>query len=201
MSAGDVRAAEPSSPRSGSAQAVGIRVAMGTGANARSTPTSPRPLPRCWGQAAERAVARLHRHHRLAEGLFDAIVEARAQADNEAWHLLILDELLTDSAPSRVDGATGSSPGSYCVVCWALFIARPTWSYWLNASFEDHAEATYMAFVADHPELESQAFVSEAAAGYGTYASVAEVLRQIGHDERVHEDDSLHAAHQPRPRR
>jgi ubiquinol oxidase len=34
-------------------------------------------------------------------------------------------------------------------------VIRPDWSYRLNADFEDHAEHEYMAYVAEHPELEA----------------------------------------------
>lgn len=86
--------------------------------------------------------------------------------------------------------------GPYRVMCWALFLVRPAWSYRLNASFEDHAEHQYMAFVAAHPELEEQVLGSEAAAEYGRYDSVADLLRQIGHDERTHKLESLHSSRQ-----
>ena len=57
----------------------------------------------------------------------------------------------------------------------------------------DHAEREYMAYVAAHLEMEDQPFESLAAADNGSYASVADVLRQIGHDERVHKLESTAA--------
>jgi len=72
-----------------------------------------------------------------------------------------------------------------------LFVIRPEWSYRLNADFEDHAEHEYMLYVAEHPELEAQP-------DPGTYGSLADLFRQIGHDERVHKQDSLVNMRAPR---
>jgi ubiquinol oxidase len=48
-----------------------------------------------------------------------------------------------------------------------------------------------MRYVAEHPELETQEDPGAYAAQYGRYGSLADLLRQIGHDERVHKLDSL----------
>jgi hypothetical protein len=48
-----------------------------------------------------------------------------------------------------------------------------------------------MAFVADHPDLETQPDPGTYAAEYGHYASLADLFRQIGHDERMHKLDSV----------
>lgn len=81
----------------------------------------------------------------------------------------------------------------------ALFLLKPSWSYRLNAEFEDHAEHEYMSFVAEHPELEDLPDPGTYAREYGHYASVADLLRQIGHDERVHKNESLERLRDPRP--
>jgi hypothetical protein len=134
----------------------------------------------------------------LARRVFDAVVEARAQQDNEVFHLLVLEELLqaqgTEQGGFRYRFLPRLMAFPYRLLVWSLLLAHPAWSYRLNSSFEDHAEHEYMAFVAAHLELEDQPFQSQAAADYGTYNSVAEVLRQIGHDERVHKLQSM-AAH------
>jgi hypothetical protein len=156
------------------------------------------PVPyQAWERAAYRALTRFHHRTALAKRVFDAIVEARSQADNEAFHLFVLEELLQSEGAKlgllrfRLLPRLMAFP--YRLLCWALFLARPAWGYRLNASFEAHAEREYMAFVADHPELETEPFSSQAVAEYGTYGSVADLLRQIGHDERVHKDESLQA--------
>jgi hypothetical protein len=83
-------------------------------------------------------------------------------------------------------------------VSWLLFVVRPEWSYRLNADFEDHAEHEYMAYVAEHPELETQPDPGSYATQYGQYGSLADLLRQIGHDERTHKLDSLINMRTPR---
>ena len=72
-----------------------------------------------------------------------------------------------------------------------MYVLRPAWSYQLNADFEDHAEHEYMTLVTEHPEWESQPFISAFEADYGSFESLADLFRQIGHDERVHKQESL----------
>ena len=49
---------------------------------------------------------------------------------------------------------------------------------------------------ADTPELEDQPWASAFEADYGHYASVADLFRQIGLDEREHKESSeAHMAH------
>jgi hypothetical protein len=56
-----------------------------------------------------------------------------------------------------------------------------------------------MDFVATHPETEEVTFDGVLAARWTTPVTVADVLRQIGHDERVHKLDSERAAHGQQP--
>jgi len=86
----------------------------------------------------------------------------------------------------------------YYQVSWLTFVVRPAWSYRLSADFEDHAEHEYACFVAEHPEWEIIEFVSQFTADYGQYACLADVFRQIGHDERVHKQASEAQLAQPR---
>ncbi|MGH9208775.1 MAG: hypothetical protein ACRD1G_19890 [Acidimicrobiales bacterium] len=74
---------------------------------------------------------------------------------------------------------------------WLLYVTRPAWSYRLNADFEDHTEHEYALLVEEHPEWENEPFESAFVAVYGPVASVANLSRQISHDERVHKDRSL----------
>ena len=48
-----------------------------------------------------------------------------------------------------------------------------------------------MEYVAENPALESEPFDSIFAEDYGRFASLADLFRQIGYDERVHKLDSL----------
>ena len=58
--------------------------------------------------------------------------------------------------------------------------------------------ARVRTLVSEHPEWEAEPFVSQFTADYGEYASVADVFRQIGHDERVHKQESEAQLGQPR---
>ena len=126
----------------------------------------------------------------------ERVVEARTQQDNEQFHLLILEELIAQQRATplgrfRYRIVPRILAGPWHAFTWLLHLVRPTWSYRLNANFEDHAEHEYMAYVAEHPELDRQPVRSGIAADYGRFASLGDLLRQIGHDERVHKLESL----------
>ena len=74
----------------------------------------------------------------------------------------------------------------YYQLSWVLYAIKPAWSYQLNVSFEDHAEHEYAVMVNEHPEWETTPFTSSFADDFGRYASLADVFRQIGYDERLH---------------
>src|SRR3954451_9156503 len=57
---------------------------------------------------------------------------------------------------------------------------RPSWAYRFNAEIEDHAEHEYAQFAAEHPEWDATPFHSLAAPEYGSYDSLADVLRPCG---------------------
>ena len=147
-----------------------------------------------WEQAAYIAITHMHQHTGMALRIHDRVLETRSQQDNEQWHLLILDELIAKSgvAESRVKyfWIPQLIAVVYYQVSWLMYVVRPKWSYQLNADFEDHAEHEYALLVREHPEWETQPFESAFTADYGTYDSVADVFRQIGHDERVHKIES-----------
>ena len=68
---------------------------------------------------------------------------------------------------------------------------QPAWSYGLNADFEDHAEHEYMEFVRDNPAFEKEAFQSIFESDYGSFKTLADLLRRIGLDERQHKEESV----------
>ena len=72
-----------------------------------------------------------------------------------------------------------------------LFVINPKWSYLLNADFEDHAEHEYMLLVAEHPEWEDIPFRSDFRRILRIVRFLADLFRQIGHDERVHKEESI----------
>jgi hypothetical protein len=155
-----------------------------------------------WEQAAYIAITHVHERTGMARRIHDRVVESRAQQDNEQWHLLILDELIghTGVREGRLKFAVIPQAIAfvYYQISWLMFVVRPAWSYRLNADFEDHAEHEYATLVTEHAEWESTPFVSEFTADYGQYDCLADVFRQIGHDERVHKLESEAAFATPR---
>ena len=154
-----------------------------------------------WEQVAYIAITHVPHRTGLARRIHDRVAEARAQQDNEQWHLLILEELVarTRRRESRwlYYWVPQSIAFAYYQLSWILYVLHPAWSYQLNADFEDHAEHEYMALVAEHPEWETEPFVSAFEADYGSFDSLADLFRQIGHDERVHKQESLARMRQP----
>ncbi|MCW0212093.1 MAG: hypothetical protein OJJ54_01945 [Pseudonocardia sp.] len=149
-----------------------------------------------WENAAYRLLTRRHRDAGLAHRVHARLVENREQQDNEQWHLLITAELVAASGRRhswlRFRALPTLLAVTYYHLAWLLFVLNPRWSYRLNADFEDHAEHEYAQFVAEHPEFETLPHRSAYARTYGAYDTVADLLRQIGHDERMHKQESEH---------
>jgi|SRR6185369_3954734 len=147
-----------------------------------------------WEQAAYVATTHVHEQAALARRVHERVIEARAQQDNELWHLFILDELIAARGNTlgrlRTDWLPQLIAFAYYHLSWLLYVISPVWSYRLNADFEDHAEHEYAKLVRDHPEWETVPFTSKFAADYGSFDSLADVFRQISHDERVHKLES-----------
>ncbi len=148
-----------------------------------------------WEHVAYVAITHVYSKPDFARRVFDRVRESREQQDNEQYHLLILEELT-----HRAGGREGylryrvipqAIAFFYYQLSWLLFVVKPRWSYSLNADFECHAEHEYMTYVDDHPELEDQPAEHSFEAEYGTFDSLADLLRQIGHDERMHKDESV----------
>jgi ubiquinol oxidase len=148
-----------------------------------------------WEQVAYVAVTHVYRDPGFARRVYERIAESRAQQDNEQWHLLILEELVARSgrreSQLRYYWVPQAIAFGYYQLSWLLYVIRPAWSYRLNADFEDHAEHEYMEFVAEHPGWETEPFESAFSGDYGRFESLADLFRQIGHDERVHKQESL----------
>lgn len=155
-----------------------------------------------WEHVAYVAMTHTYRTPGFARRVFEFIKESRAQQDNEQWHLLILEEWLQKDGVRESFLLYRLAPQFvaffYYHVSWLLYVIDPKLSYALNADFEDHAEHEYMEFVRDHPELEERPFESEFKADYGNLATLADVLRRIGLDERHHKDESLARIAAPR---
>ena len=157
-----------------------------------------------WERIAYLAIGRVHRDVGLARRIHGRLEESRDQQDNEEWHLLIMSELAAREGTGRGWLRYRLLPQVvatvYYLLSWLLFLTAPAASYRLNADFEDHAEHEYMTFVAAHPELETRRWDCPEAAGYGRFASIADLVRQIGCDERQHKDESLARLSAPRLR-
>jgi ubiquinol oxidase len=155
-----------------------------------------------WEQVAYIAITHVHSRTGMARRIYERVRESREQQDNEQWHLLILEELISRSGKRENRFFYFWIPQGialvYYQISWLLFVIRPAWSHRLNADFEDHAEHEYMQLVGEHPEWETTSFESDFAADYGAFDSLADVFRQIGHDERVHKEGSVRALAQPR---
>lgn len=155
-----------------------------------------------WEHVAYVAVTHTYGDPGFARRIFDFVRESREQQDNEQWHLLILEELVQRRKIKESIIRHRVFPQLiaffYYHVSWLLYVIKPSLSYGLNADFEDHAEHEYMEYVRDNPELESEPFVSVFEKDYGSFASVADVLRQMGVDERHHKEQSVLRMKQPR---
>jgi ubiquinol oxidase len=146
-----------------------------------------------WENVAYVAVTHTARQPNFARRVFDRVRVARWEQDNEQWHLLIMEELTARAdraglVRSRVVPQVLAF--AYYQLSWFMYVVRPAWSYRLNADFEDHAEHEYAAFVDEHPEWEAVPYEGEFTADFGDYASLADLLRQIGYDERLHKLES-----------
>ena len=155
-----------------------------------------------WEQVAY--IALTHRYNRLdfARRVFERVNESRSQQDNEQWHLLIIQELLDEGEEPDTLVRYRLVPQAIAFLYYQLslvvFIVRPKWSYRLNADFEDHAEHEYARFVEENEWLGQRPYDGVFADDYGRFATLADLFRQIGHDERVHKLESLQRMGQPR---
>jgi ubiquinol oxidase len=148
-----------------------------------------------WENVAYVAMTHTSREHGFARRIFDTVRVSRFEQDNEQWHLLILEEMV-DEQPGRLGFVRHRIVPqvlafTYYQLSWFLYVLRPSWSYRLNADFEDHAEHEYALLVAEHPEWESIPYEGSFIDDYGRYGSLADLFRQIGYDERMHKDESI----------
>jgi ubiquinol oxidase len=147
-----------------------------------------------WETVTYKRISKRHRHPLDIRQLWDRVLEFRTQQDNEQWHLMILDELVANSGKREnkvwYDVLPRLIAFGYWHFAWLLYTLKPAWSHRLNADFEDHAEHEYALLVAEHPEWERAPYRSRVAADYGTFACLNDLFRQIGHDERLHKQES-----------
>lgn len=155
-----------------------------------------------WEQVAFIAITHVHARTGMARRIHERVATSRGQQDNEMFHLLVIEELIARSGQRQPQIKFFWLPQAiafvYYQLSWLLFVLHPKWSYRLNADFEDHAEHEYMTMVAEHPDWDSTPFESSFADDFGHFASLADVFRQIGHDERVHKLESEALMREPR---
>ena len=146
-----------------------------------------------WENVAYVAMTHTARQPGFARRVFDRVRTSRWEQDNEQWHLFILEEL-TAEAPRSSFVKARLVPQVlafvYYQLSWVLYVIRPSWSYRLNADFEDHAEHEYAALVNEHPEWEEQRYEGSFTEDFGDFDSLADLFRQIGYDERLHRLES-----------
>ena len=117
-----------------------------------------------WENVAYVAVTHTARQPGFARRIFDRVRISRWEQDNEQWHLLILEELVSgDSGGSWLRNRVIPQvlAFGYYQLSWLTYAIKPAWSYRLNADFEDHAEHEYALLVEEHPEWETTTFDSE----------------------------------------
>jgi ubiquinol oxidase len=148
-----------------------------------------------WESVAYVAITRKFRQPGLARRIFEFVHEARAQQDNEQWHLLIMEELVEESGAKEGFLRHRLLPQLaalfYYHASWILYAIRPAYSYRLNAQLEDHAEHEYMEYVGEHPELENRPYDGAFKNEYGSFPTRSELFIRIGLDERRHKEESL----------
>lgn len=147
-----------------------------------------------WENVAYVAMTHTAREPGFARRIFDKVRVSRFEQDNEQWHLLILEELVSRE-PERLGFIRHRIipqilAFGYYQLSWFMYALRPSWSYRLNADFEDHAEHEYALLVQEHPEWETMPYDGSFSDDYGTYDSLADLFRQIGYDERLHKLES-----------
>lgn len=147
-----------------------------------------------WETVTYKQVTSSHRDPIRIRQLTHRVREFRAQQDNEQWHLLILDELVARSGAHesklKYDVLPRLIAFVYWHFAWLLYVLKPAWSHRLNADFEDHAEHEYALLVEENPAYDETPYLTDVAQDYGSFDTVADVLRQIGHDERMHKLES-----------
>lgn len=155
-----------------------------------------------WEHVAYVAVTHRYSRPTFARRIFERVAESREQQDNEQWHLLILEDLVERSGKRENFLRYRLLPQviamGYYYLSWLLYVLKPAWSYRLNADFEDHAEHEYAEFVREHPEFDQTPYAGPFTEEYGAFASLGDLFRQIGHDERVHKDESVARMAEPR---
>jgi ubiquinol oxidase len=155
-----------------------------------------------WEHVAYIALTHVSSRPQFARRVFEFVKQSRNEQDNEQWHMFILEELVAKKNLGRGIVRFFILPQimafTYYQISWLLYVIKPSLSYSLNVAFEDHAEREYMNLVRENPEFENELWESDFKRDYGDYRTVADLLRRIGMDERIHKEASLERMAAPR---
>lgn len=145
-----------------------------------------------WESVAYVAMTHTSKRPGFARRVYDRARVARIEQDNEQWHLLILEEFTKDEPRHWLRGRVIPQvlAVAYYQLSWLLFVVHPKSSYRLNADFEDHAAHEYATLVEENPQFADEPFRSDFEPDYGAFDSVADLFRQICHDEVLHREES-----------
>ena len=119
----------------------------------------------------------------------------REAQDNEQWHLLLWADLCAQRGIRLSWFKHLLLPRKMTFVYFCLtrvmYRLNPVWSFKMNAAFESHAEHEYMLFAREHPEFDQQPVESVWFARYPRQATLGDLVRRVGLDERDHMNHSL----------
>jgi ubiquinol oxidase len=148
-----------------------------------------------WEVVSYIAITHMYPDKAFAQQMFDRVKLARDAQDNEQFHLLILEDLLQQRGHRAGWFKRHLLPQiiavPYYYATWVMTALHPRWAFALNADFEDHAEHEYMDYVRRNPEFDTTPVHSMFFDQYGHFETLGDLLRNIGHDERHHKEDSI----------
>lgn len=127
--------------------------------------------------------------------LIEIIAMGRKAQDNEQWHMMIMEDLMRQKEVKQGIFRAKIAPRVlafvYLGLTRAMYALNPKWSFSMNARFESHAEQEYMLMAKEHPEWEGVPLESDYFQYYPKPASLADLFRRIGMDERTHKEESM----------
>jgi hypothetical protein len=156
------------------------------------TPESPRRRYSLAARLLFVSLDRLYGRERTLDKLRAFEIVARVPA-----RLLILNELVErERAPARWRRKFWFDllPRVIAAGYWHVAARKPRWSQRLTADFQDRAEREYAFLVAEHPEWEQIPYFSVVADHYATFDCLADLFRQLCHDEWLHTHNCLQRA-------
>lgn len=119
----------------------------------------------------------------------------RRSQDNEQYHLMLIEDIMRQKGIKqgwfKNYVLVRLMAFGYLLLTRCMYRLKPEWSFSMNARFESHAEHEYMKMVAENPEWENEPVESEYFIYYPRQATMADLFRRIGLDERDHMNESI----------